>query len=95
VNLSVGGAAICVSLEDARTIREGDLLYMTFFLPGELTEFFFLVEIRQVWAVAGEMKKRIGVKIKPWPTPRALSRTQQRLQRYITKLQRDLLRRAG
>ncbi len=95
VNLSIGGAALAVPAVDARTIRVGDEVFMMFCLAEEHEEFYFLAEVRQIWAVAGETPKRIGVKIKPWPGKRDLERTQQRLQRYITKVQRERLRRAA
>ena len=95
VNLSVGGAGLRVSPIDCRTIRVGDDLFMTFHLPEEDQEFYFLTEVRQIWAIPGDAAKRVGVKIKPWPSPRDIRRTQQRLQRYITQVQRARLRRAG
>jgi hypothetical protein len=68
---------------------------MSFRLPGEDDEFYFLVEVRQVRAVEGQSTVRIGLKIKAWPTRRDLDRMQGRIQRYLTVLQRQKLKKAS
>lgn len=95
VNLSIGGAGLRVDRADGVQLKLNDPLFMTFFLPGEEEEFYFLTEVRQTRPIDGENAMRAGLKIKAWPTRRDLERTQQRLQRYITEVQRRKLRRAG
>ena len=94
VNLSVGGAGVCLDAA-ATDLAEGDQLFLTFRLPGETEIFYFLPEVAQRWHLPDDDAERLGLRIKSWPDCRAIERTQQRLQRYITAVQREQLRRAG
>jgi len=94
-NLSVGGAGVNVATFDVREVRVDEKFFLTFQLPGEEEPFTFLTEVRQVWALGHGEVTRVGLKNRQWPTPRAVRRMQERLNKYITDLQRNRLRRTG
>lgn len=95
LNLSAGGAGLLMERGQGGWISAGDHLFMTFQLPEEEEPICFLVDVRQCTMGADSSTRRVGVRIRAWPTPRSVERTRERLQRYITAVQRKRLRRAG
>lgn len=95
INLSLGGVALRLSIEEGRTFTLNALVFIHFYLPEDEHDYLMLGEVRQLRPIADNTTMRLGIKFKAWPDERIYQHAQQRLQRYITKVQREQLRRAG
>jgi c-di-GMP-binding flagellar brake protein YcgR len=95
INLSLGGVALRLDIADGRDLTLDSLVFLRFFLPDDESDYRLLGAVRQLRPVADHTAMRLGLKFKCWPDEREYDRTQQRLQRYITRVQREQLRRAG
>ena len=95
INLSLGGVALRVDMDAGRTLSLDDVIFVRFFLPDEEQEYVLMAQVRQLRPISDNSGMRLGVSFKPWPEEREYERTQQRLQRYITRVQREQLKRAG
>ncbi|MHC5023644.1 MAG: PilZ domain-containing protein, partial [Planctomycetota bacterium] len=95
INLSLGGVAMRLPMSEGRSLTLDSAVLLRFFLPGEDEDYILLGEVRQIRPVVDNTAMRLGVRFRPWPDARTYEHTQQRLQRYITRVQREQLRRAG
>lgn len=94
-DLSLGGAAIRMRGALQATFRPGDRYFMRFSLPGETMEMRLLAEVKQSRDIMEGAASRLGVRFVRWPDEPAMRQSGMALQRFIAKMQRAMLKRAG
>lgn len=95
VDLSLGGAAVRVRHAVYSSFHVGECFFMSFYLPGEPAEVRCLAQVRQTRDILDGAATRLGVHFLRWPTAAAMRQHSLTLQRFITRMQRAMLKRAG
>lgn len=95
VNLSAGGVSLLARASDVGDVLVGGRLFLALKLPGDESVYEMYCDVRQRRAISDGAAVRLGLRFKAWPDLRTLSRQQEHLQRHITILQRQQLKRAG
>jgi len=95
VDLSMGGASVRVNDHPTGSLQINDRLYCAFTLPQEASETIVLSHVRQRRSIADTSALRIGLQFVGWPDQRSFEREQDRLQRFVARVQRERLKKAG
>lgn len=96
VDLSLGGMSVMFDREPPHHFRVGRSIFVGFTLPLEDREVIALSEIRQIRPLHDGASCRLGLAFLPWPHERHFrANVEQVMQRFIAKLERQTLRRAG
>lgn len=94
INLSVGGAAVRLDVESARGIGDSSLAFCEIRLDHDDGPVEALLEVRQRRVISDGSAVRLGLQFVSWPDRRTWQHNQERLQKFISDLQREQIRRA-
>lgn len=93
IESSATGLGVMVNENIERSVRRGDMVFVTFgAAPGE-EAFCFLTEVRHVAVMFEGEKTRLGLKITHWPGKPVFGREIFRFERFINEVERERLRR--
>ena len=95
INLSVSGAAVRVDNVAPRVIPVDSNLFLNFHLPGNDEPFRFMARVRQVREIDQGIALRVGIDFMPKPSRRYVQIQQRLVQKFVTEIQREHLKRAG
>lgn len=95
MDLSLGGAALKVHHARAVRFKLNDPIYLSFNLPASNHQHIMLARVRQARNLPDTGNTRLGVQFLPWPSARHLEAERDVMQRFIARVQREHLRRAG
>lgn len=92
VDVSVGGVCVLVHRDAREEMENGDLLYLSFTLPGVQDEFHLLGMLCHLRTVERSDSVRLGVGFRPWRGP-IFRRDQHRISKFVAEHERRMLRR--
>jgi c-di-GMP-binding flagellar brake protein YcgR len=92
-NLSAGGLAVLADGTDKPLLEVNRQLYLTFEFPDEPEAFNMLVEVRHVQMIGASGYVKAGMAFIPWEGSN-LKTESLRIARFITRIERKVLRRA-
>lgn len=95
VDASEGGVGVLLDFDRQRKFKLYGRWIVEFHLPGESDPTILGCELRQTRTVRENELMKIGFLALPWPSPRAMREQLQPLTRFLTSIERNLLKRAS